>query len=607
MNGLFAELQRRNVFRVAGVYAVAGWLLTQVAATLEGAVGLPGWFDGMVVSLLLIGFPIAVILAWAFELTPEGVKRTRDLGEGESIAPRTGKTLDYAILAGLALVVIVVVADWLTPKQAQTVAASDAGISAAPPDASIAVLPFADLSPAGDQEYFADGISEEILNVLAKIDGLKVASRTSSFAFRDQGDISAPAIAKELSVRHLLEGSVRKAGATLRITGQLIDAEGDRHLWSETYDRPLTAENVFAIQDEIAGAIVAALGEVIGTAPVRARTEAATTDLSAYDLYLEARALYQERTQIDRAEALLAQAVERDPEFADAWALRAAAASLYLFFEYVKTDLSREALEQRVDEYAARARALDPANALAIAAPANYRMNATLGLTRAYDLGEVVADLEKAVVLDPRDSSVRNWLGITYLAVGEREKALETFTACTEFDPLFGPCAENLYDSLVTLERYDEAWTVFQRVLSRGMKVGGWVSFSLLAHFEEKMAFMIAADHDQWLPGWRRQDEIYEAFRNPGADHSELVAAVTDFVRGNPQVNVDTVGILLIPIGGFDYRPYATTLWAPDHARYRRSPQFYDYVVKSGIYDYWRRHGFPRQCKPVGDDRFECE
>jgi uncharacterized membrane protein YhdT len=183
MNRLFAELRRRNVFRVAGVYAVVGWLLAQVAATLEGAVGLPGWFDGMVVSLLLIGFPIAVILAWAFELTPEGVKRTAAVPNGESITPKTGKTLDYVIIVGLALVVIVVVADRLTPEKTQTVAAIEQGTGAAPSDASIAVLPFADLSPAGDQEYFSDGISEEILNVLAKIEGLKVASRTSSFAF----------------------------------------------------------------------------------------------------------------------------------------------------------------------------------------------------------------------------------------------------------------------------------------------------------------------------------------------------------------------------------------------------------------------------------------
>jgi TolB-like protein len=229
------------------------------------------------------------------------VKLTKDVGEGENFTPKTGRTLDYAILVGLALVVIAVVADRLTPEKASAPPAKIADSTAdasAPSDASIAVLPFADLSPAGDQEYFSDGISEEILNVLAKIEGLKVASRTSSFAFKDQGDIGAPAIAKELSVRHLLEGSVRKAGDTLRITAQLIDAGDDRHLWSEAYDRPLTAENVFAIQDEIARAIVAALSEVLDAAPPRARTAAATTDLSAYDLYLEARALYQDRTQI---------------------------------------------------------------------------------------------------------------------------------------------------------------------------------------------------------------------------------------------------------------------------------------------------------------------
>jgi Flp pilus assembly protein TadD len=385
----------------------------------------------------------------------------------------------------------------------------------------------------------------------------------------------------------------------------LIDAEDDRHLWSEAYDRPLTAENVFAIQDEIARAIVAALSEVLDAAPPRARTAAATTDLSAYDLYLEARALYQDRTQIERTEALLAQAVGRDPEFADAWALRAAVASL--FGEYVKTDIPPNEIGRRVDEYALRARELDPENSLAFAAPPNFRMHATLNLVERYDIGGIIADLNKAVDLGPQDSSVRNWLGLTYLAVGAMERALETFTACTEVDPLFGPCAENLYDGLVALERYEEAWTLFQRVLSRGMKVGGWVNFSLLAHFDEKTAFMIAADHDQWLAGWRRQDEIYDAFKNPGADHSALAADLTEFVRDNPQINRQTIGILLIPVGAFDFRPYPTTLWAPDHARYRRSPQFHDYIVKSGTYDYWREHGFPPQCRPKGSDDFECD
>ena len=192
MNSFFKELRRRNIFRVAGVYAVVGWLLAQVAATLEGAVGLPAWFDGMVVSLLLIGFPIAMILAWAFEMTPEGVKLTAAVPEGTSIAPKTAKMLDYVIIGGLALVGAMIIADRLMP--AQTSVSNKIGDAMIEGDAAngapeisaatIAVLPFTDLSPDKDQEYFADGISEEILNVLAGIGALDVTSRTSAFAFK---------------------------------------------------------------------------------------------------------------------------------------------------------------------------------------------------------------------------------------------------------------------------------------------------------------------------------------------------------------------------------------------------------------------------------------
>jgi TolB-like protein/Tfp pilus assembly protein PilF len=499
------------------------------------------------------------------------------------------------------------------PERAATQAESmaDAGAAAA---ASIAVLPFADLSPEGDQEYFSDGIAEEILNALANVEGLEVASRTSSFAFRDRESAGVPAIAAELKVRHVLEGSVRKAGASLRITAQLIDAENDRHLWSEAYDRPLTAENVFAIQEEIAGAIVTALGDVIGTAGAAApavEVATSTTDMSAYDLYLQARALYQRRENLEEAEALLEQAVERDPSFADAWALRAATWSL--FTEFVQTNISYEDNERLVDDYAERALALNPDNARAIAARANFRLVAAWNLRRRQnDLGAVLADLERAVALDPRDSSAMNWLGMAYAIVGDSGQALDAFAACTSFDPLFGPCAENYYDLLIVHGRYDEAWAQYQNVLSKGIVVSGWTNFSLLAHFDQKAAFMQATNHPSWLRGWRRHGELYEAFKRPNEDHSELLSDLEEFVRSQPQRGVNSIGILLIPIGGFDAPPFAVNLWAPDHAAYRRSPQFKAFIRDAGIYEYWRKHGFPPQCTPVGPQTaesgdFECD
>ncbi len=344
MGKLIAELRRRNVFRVAGVYAVVGWLLAQAASLLETSLALPSWFDGVMVSALLLGFPVALILAWAFELTPEGVQRTAETPHGDGVAGELRRT-DYAILAGVALVAALFIAERVLPPPpfasdragddptATQVAGADSPSAQAstiaaqgdePPAASIAVLPFADLSPDGDQQYFSDGVAEEILNVLARIDGLKVASRTSAFQFRSTA-AGVPTIAGELGVRHILEGSVRKAGNAIRITAQLIDAQTDAHLWSETFNRALTTETVFAIQDEIAAAIVAALREKIGVnVGEAARAVAPTDDVDAYGLYLKGRALFQSRRNLDEADRVLELAIQRDTQFADALAIRAA-------------------------------------------------------------------------------------------------------------------------------------------------------------------------------------------------------------------------------------------------------------------------------------------
>lgn len=473
--------------------------------------------------------------------------------------------------------------------------------------ASIAVLPFADLSPDDDQEYFSDGIAEEILNALVQVGNLNVASRTSSFAFKGQDSAGVRAIAEALRVKHVLEGSVRKAGDALRITVQLIDASTDRHLWSETFDRPLTTESVFAIQSEIAATVVSELGSIMGPAdaPV-VSIKAPTDDLSAYDLYLEARSLYQNRMRIDEAGDLLEQAIDRDPDFADALALRVAVFSL--FQEYTDTELTIEELNARVDESAAGALALDPESALAIAAWANFRLQALMYSPLNFDLTEIIADLERAVSLDLRDSSAMNWLGLGYMLTGQYLEALGILETCVSVDPLFGPCAENLYDHLVTLGRYDEAWVRFQSVLAKGMVNNGWVNFPLLAHFDQKATFLLAVNNSLWLPRWRRQDEIYEAFKNPDGDHSALAADLTAYVRANSLENRPILNMLLVGVGAYDAGPpFVAVIWAHHYAAYRRSPQFKAFMRKAGVHDYWRQRGFPPQCRPVDDDDFECD
>ena len=632
MNKLLTELRRRNIFRVAGVYAVVGWILMQVAGALENSLNLPDWFDSAITATLLIGFPIALLLAWAFEMTPEGMKRAADVGEGESVAAKTGHTLDVVIVIGLVLVGVLVVWQGTRPtlspfEAAKNAAPQDEGAglvknkphpealgdsqaskdaSPNPEAASIAVLPFTDLSPNKDQEYFSDGMAEEILNVLVRVQGLSVASRTSSFQFKGR-DIGIPEIAQALKVRHVLEGSVRKAGDTLRITAQLIDTSNDRHLWSQTYDRPLTAENIFIIQDEIAQAIVDALGQNIAVfAKAEVVVNVPTDNLTAYELFLEARVLFQARKDLDVADQKLARALEQDANFAKAWELRAAIQTVIA--EYGYSDLPLAELGRLGIEFAEKALTIEPNSATAIAAIANIHALATENLSESYNYKEIIEDFQRALAINPRNGSALNWLGLTYGLVGNTDAALATFQRCIKYEPFYTPCIENEYESLVTLGRMDEALERYQGALDKGVTTGQFVNFSLLAHFDNKTAFLQASNRPLWLRGWHRHKEIYDAYKNLEGDHSALVADIQRFITEEKRTkNGAYLQNLLIPIGAYNMPPSTNLMWGDDFSRYRQSPQFKKYVREVGAYDYWLEVGFPPQCKPVGKNDFACD
>ncbi|PHS24258.1 MAG: hypothetical protein COA84_09725 [Robiginitomaculum sp.] len=635
MNKLFTELRRRNIFRVAGVYAVVGWILMQVAGALETSLKLPDWFDSAITATLLIGFPIAVLLAWAFEMTPEGVKRTETVAEGTSATAKPGRTLDVIIVIGLVLVVTTVIWQGARsspapfeaaknavpqgegvgvvnknphPEERAQQASKDTSAEATniPDAASIAVLPFTDLSPGKDQEYFSDGMAEEILNVLVKVQGLSVASRTSSFQFKGR-ELGIPEIANTLNVRHVLEGSVRKSGNTLRITAQLIDASNDRHLWSQTYDRPLTAENIFQIQDEIAQAIVDALGKSIAVlAKAEVVVDAPTENLTAYELYLKARPLYLARAKLDIVDQLLGRAVEQDSDFAKAWEMRAA--TNMLMPEYSYTEFPEEEYMRRAVEYAGRALAADPDSATAIAVRADIRIikNQTSGARN--DIGKIIEEFKHALAIDPRNGSALNWLGLAYGFIGDLDAALDQFTTCAKVEPYYAPCVENEYDALASMGRMEEARIAFEAALDSGAVTDEWGNTALLAYFERKQLFMFATNQSRWLPGWRRHEAIYDAWRNIGADHSALVADIRAFAARTTEKRRDTfLANLLIPLGAYDMQPSGLNMWSPENAGYRKSDEFDAYIRQSGVFDYWRKNGFPPQCKPVGADDFACD
>ncbi|MGI9263376.1 MAG: hypothetical protein ACR2QU_00515, partial [Gammaproteobacteria bacterium] len=315
MQTLLHELKRRRVFRVAGIYGIVSWVTAEVADVVFPALQLPDWTITFVIALLLLGFPVAMFFAWVFDIGPQGIERTEPLAE-RAAGMSSGERIGYIVLLVAAMAALGYL---LYP--------SIGGVDEDRTRDSIAVLPFADLSEDNSGEYFSDGMSEELLNLLVKVPDLRVAARTSSFAYKGE-QVDVRDVARELGVDTVLEGSVRKSQNRVRITAQLIDAETGYHLWSDTYDREL--EDIFAVQDEISAEIVKALKVTLGGTtedqPTLARA-APTSNVEAYQLYLQARHQWKRRgvDAIEKSIELLDQALALDAEFARAYAGLAAA------------------------------------------------------------------------------------------------------------------------------------------------------------------------------------------------------------------------------------------------------------------------------------------
>ena len=330
MNGFFGELGRRNVTRIAALYAVGSWLVLQVADVLFEALSLPEWSLRLVLGILVLGFFPAVVFAWVYEMTPEGLKRESEVDRSQSVTGYTAKKLNNTIIAVLAAALLLTLAerfilhdeDSRPGVETQSALATDTSLPGVEAMAreetpSIAVLPFVNMSGEAENEYFSDGLSEELLNVLAQVPGLRVAARTSSFQFKGKtGDVAD--IARQLNVGAVLEGSVRRAGDRVRITAQLINAADGYHLWSKTYDKQLL--DVFAIQDEIAGRVVEALRITLLGDKQQEFTAGRTADFEAYNKYLMARQLQTQGSygSLIRAVEYYEQVLDRDPDYRDA-------------------------------------------------------------------------------------------------------------------------------------------------------------------------------------------------------------------------------------------------------------------------------------------------
>jgi len=453
---LIAELKRRNVIRMAGLYLVAAWLLVQVASTVLPAFEAPAWTVRTLIIALAIGFLPALIFAWVFELTPEGLKRDADVPPDASIAPQTGRRMDRMLL----VIFIVAIAYFAIDKfvlgphreaalvqqtTAEVKAVESAEKSKINPN-SIAVLPFVNMSDDKDNQYFSDGISEEILNVLARISGLQVAARTSSFSFRDTRK-EAPEISQELHVRMLLEGSVRKQGERVRITAQLIDADRGYHLWSQTYDREL--KDIFSIQDEIANAIAAELKIKIGDVDGAPIANRGTRNVEAHDLYLRGLAFWQTRGEDDLYKALAAfeRAATIDPTFAEAYA---GLSLVYMILPEWSARMSYAEGLAGAKDYAERALALDPT------LPEPY---AVIGYLADGERRRETAQAlyRRSIALRPSFATGHQWLGNSLWAGGDLEGGIAEMERASVLDPQAPIIANNHAMALIAAGRFDEA------------------------------------------------------------------------------------------------------------------------------------------------------
>ncbi len=403
MSGFFAELKRRHVIRVGAFYAVGSWLVLQVADVLFGLIGVPDWSLRLVGGILLLGFPFALILAWAFELTPEGIKREKDVDRSQLDSAEAGRKLDIAIIVMLVMIVGFVAWDRFTrgPEQLQP-AAPAVDAPTAPDELSIAVLPFVNISGDPENEYFSDGLSEELLNLLAKIQDFRVAGRTSSFAFKGK-DQDLRAIGEKLDVVHILEGSVRKQGNTVRVTAQLIDARNGYHLWSETYDRQL--DDVFAIQDEIATEVVKALKTTLLAGDRQVIEASAKGDVEAYTHYLKGQFHARLRTREGLEQALeeFQKAILIDPEYAPPYAGVAMVYALFDNYGYRPISETKELAEKAID----RALRLSPDSDEAWAVKGLYISQLDQAGERRE---EMRAALERAIQINPNNALAHMWL-----------------------------------------------------------------------------------------------------------------------------------------------------------------------------------------------------
>jgi TolB-like protein/Tfp pilus assembly protein PilF len=588
----FTELKRRNVYKVAVAYAVVAWLLIQAASILFPTFEAPPWVMKIFVAVILLGLPLALILSWAFEITPEGIKREENISPNESIRHKTGRKLVRITIALAVIAAGLLAFQFLRPKIARTAgaAATPAPLTApvagnAVDQKSVAVLAFANLSEEKGNESFADSVSEELLNVLGKVRGLKVTARTSAFHFKGK-DTPVPEIARQLGVAYVVEGSVRRSGEKVRIAAQLIKAADGFQVWSDDFNRNL--KDVFAVQEEIAGLIAKNLELKLGI-----KKNQTAPNPEAYQLYLEAVRLWGMRNEasLDRAEQLLQRAITLQPDFARADAAMGFVLSVRSV-ELGKDPMTGEgrALNEQALQWAERALALDPDLAEGYAAKGNVLEN----LGRWTECKEAY---RRSIELDPNFATAHQWYARNLSEEGYIDEAMVEMKREVELDPLAPRILDNYGGYLTWLGKYPEALEIFDQVLAIQPGSPQALCFKGMALVKAGRAdegrsiletLARQPDQPEWTPvslaeaflatGQRREAEAL--LQHPLKENFYRGLLLCALGRGEEAVP------LLKPVVSI-YRDMI--LWTFQEVMPRQSPEFHRKLAEWGMTESWQR------------------
>ncbi len=596
------ELKRRNVIRMGLAYALLAWILLQVSDVVLNNVSAPHWVFTAIVLVLGLGFVLVLLFAWVFEITPEGLKKEKDIDRSQSITPQTGRKLDRVTMALMAIALAYFAWDKFgaAPDATAPVAVktAPAAVDAAPAasseerlpaaaNRSIAVLPFVDMSAEHDQEYLSDGIAEELLNVLAKIPDLQVAARTSSFSFKGK-DVQIADVARELNVAHVLEGSVRKAGDRVRITAQLIQADNGFHLWSETYDR--TLDDVFAIQDEISAAVVEALKiQLLGEAPKSVEVKP-----EAYALYLQGRYFYGRRSQKDweNSAAAFQQALQIDPTYAAAWAGLARTTAAQAGQSYIDLHQGYAQARQAVQ----KALELNPALAQGYVAQASIQMSYD------WDWAGAEASLKRALELAPGDVDVLTMMGELKRNLGNLDEAIVLDRRAVALDPLSLPSYHALGLALIYAGRLDEAQEVYRHALDLNPSYyAANLALARILILQDQPEAALVVSEKVVEPFWRDYGVLIASYAlGRTADADQLM---TGFIERNQHDSAYQIAQIYGFRGDddkvFEWLDRAYTqrdgglseiLTDPFLTTFSGDPRWAEIVKKAGLYEAWLKH-----------------